>query len=227
MSGAGSHDDEGMLLAGEYVLGVLSEHERRQVAARAAGDTVLATRITEWERLLAPLAYLVAPVEPPAELWPRLERSLGAAVIPIGSKMQRELRMWRNATAVALALAASMAVIAVLPRTVQPVSVAALAPLNGAAPAFVVRVLPGGGLNIASVAAANVPSGRDLELWALPAGAARPVSLGVLPAGGATVAASALTAPGGKLLVSLEPKGGSPTGQPTGPVLYGGTIIRL
>jgi anti-sigma-K factor RskA len=29
---------------------------------------------------------------------------------------------------------------------------------------------------------------------------------------------------GAQLLVSQEPKGGSPTGLPTGPVLYGGTI---
>jgi anti-sigma-K factor RskA len=27
-----------------------------------------------------------------------------------------------------------------------------------------------------------------------------------------------------QLLVSLEPKGGSPTGLPTGPVLYGGLL---
>jgi anti-sigma-K factor RskA len=226
MSGT-EFDDEGMLLAGEYVLGVLSGEERRQVEARAASDPLLTTRIAEWERLLAPLARLVAPVEPPAELWLRIERSLGATIIPIGDKMRREVRMWRNATAVALALAASMAVIAVLPRTVQPVSVAALAPLGGTAPAFVVRVLPNGGLNIASVSPAQVPASRDLQLWALPAGATRPVSLGLLPAGGTTVASSNLTAPGGKLLVSLEPKGGSPTGQPTGPVLYGGTITRL
>jgi anti-sigma-K factor RskA len=29
------------------------------------------------------------------------------------------------------------------------------------------------------------------------------------------------------LLVSLEPKGGSPTGQPTGPVLYGGWLVTV
>jgi anti-sigma-K factor RskA len=29
------------------------------------------------------------------------------------------------------------------------------------------------------------------------------------------------------LLVSLEPKGGSPTGQPTGPVLYGGQLTAV
>lgn len=43
-----------------------------------------------------------------------------------------------------------------------------------------------------------------------------------------------LTAPAGEsltnipaLAVSLEPAGGSPTGQPTGPVLYSGAIERM
>ena len=33
--------------------------------------------------------------------------------------------------------------------------------------------------------------------------------------------------PGTQLLVSLEPRGGSPTGQPTGPVLYGGRLAAV
>jgi anti-sigma-K factor RskA len=30
-----------------------------------------------------------------------------------------------------------------------------------------------------------------------------------------------------QLLVSLEPQGGSPTGQPTGPVLWGGRLAAI
>ncbi len=70
-----------------------------------------------------------------------------------------------------------------------------------------------------------VPSGHDLELWALPEGASRPRSLGVLPAKGRVVTASLQA--GTQLMVSLEPRGGSPTGQPTGPVLYGGRLARV
>jgi anti-sigma-K factor RskA len=219
---------EDSLVAAEYVLGVLSAAERRVIDARAAAEPGLAAEIGTWERMLAPLALLVPPVEPPAELWPRLERAIApAAAKVVAFPTARSVRLWQGATAAALALAACFAVVAVLPRGPQPVAVAALAPLNGAAPAFVVRVLPNGGLTVAAVAPAQVPANRDLELWALPAGATRPTSLGVLPPGGATVAASTLTAPGGKLLVSLEPKGGSPTGQPTGPVLYGGVITQM
>jgi anti-sigma-K factor RskA len=120
--------------------------------------------------------------------------------------------------------------VAIVPRVPQApasVAVASIGPLKAGTPAFIARVLPDGGLSIAAVAPAAVPSGRDLQLWALPVGATQVTSLGVLPATGRVIPPSALVAPGGKLLVSLEPKGGSPTGKPTGPVLYGGVITRL
>jgi anti-sigma-K factor RskA len=74
-------------------------------------------------------------------------------------------------------------------------------------------------------------SGKDLELWALPAGKA-PQSLGVAAkAERATLAlaraADSTLADVPALAVSLEPAGGSPTGAPTGPVLAIGPCIRV
>jgi anti-sigma-K factor RskA len=68
------------------------------------------------------------------------------------------------------------------------------------------------------------PAGSDYELWALPKGAA-PVSLGVLPAAGAasrtlTLMQKQALALSTQVAVSIEPLGGSRTGQPTGAVLY-------
>lgn len=67
---------------------------------------------------------------------------------------------------------------------------------------------------------------HSLELWLIADGT--PVSLGLLPTAGegtlklpTGVAGDTLT-----LAVSLEPVGGSPTGQPTGPVLTSGPAIR-
>ena len=69
------------------------------------------------------------------------------------------------------------------------------------------------------------------ELWALPQGGA-PKSLGVIPPG--AIVQVPLAAPADEsltnipaLAVSLEPPGGSPTGAPTGPVLYSGSIERM
>jgi len=77
------------------------------------------------------------------------------------------------------------------------------------------------------IALVHVAAGKELQLWAMPPGAQYPVSLGVLPAGGMKVAASDIVQPDTKLMVSLEPQGGSPTGQPTGPVLFAGTLARI
>ena len=59
----------------------------------------------------------------------------------------------------------------------------------------------------------------------MPPGATKPASLGVIPAEGKVVPPGIKA--GTMLLVSLEPKGGSPTGQPTGPVLYAGKLSRF
>jgi anti-sigma-K factor RskA len=76
-------------------------------------------------------------------------------------------------------------------------------------------------------------TGKTLEVWLVPPDGT-PRSLGLLPSaeGGTTVAltlphdtAAALTT--SKLAVSLEPTGGSTTGQPTGPVLFSGAVIPV
>ncbi len=84
--------------------------------------------------------------------------------------------------------------------------------------------------------AINIPA-RDVErvfeLWMLPADG-QPRSFGLLPVtGGARVehqispALLALLQGSQGLAVSLEPPGGSPTGLPTGPVVYTAPIVEL
>jgi anti-sigma-K factor RskA len=72
----------------------------------------------------------------------------------------------------------------------------------------------------------NEGSGKSLQLWALPPGAA-PKSLGVLAEGGVvklTAAESEVRVPA--MAISLEPKGGVPPGQgPSGPVLFKGAVV--
>ena len=90
-------------------------------------------------------------------------------------------------------------------------------------------------LTLKAVAPVQPVSDRVLQLWALPEQGA-PRSLGLIPASGAGlgVVRVNLPTPAGQALqnipalaVSLEPPGGSPTGLPTGPVLYSGPIQRL
>lgn len=88
-----------------------------------------------------------------------------------------------------------------------------------------------GRLNV-RVLEASEEVARAFELWLLPKGQGAPRSLGLLP----TTDAGTLRLPrevrdqldqGRALAVSLEPPGGSPTGLPTGPVVYQGSIIEL
>ncbi len=209
------------ILAGELVLGVLDLPAQRAAEARAEIDPGFAAHVGFWEQRLLPLTRLVPPVAPPAALWQRLQNAIGL------NDNSAALRAWKTATAASLALAAGLAAFAFVPRQAPSLTVASLAPLNAAGPGFIARVAANGTVVVHAVGAHPAPTGRDYELWALPEGATRPVPLGVIPVGGLSVAASHVTLPGGKLLVSLEPKGGSPTGLPTGPVLYGGVITRL
>ncbi len=219
--------DDLAVLAGEYVLGVLGTSEAAAVRREAETNPLLARAIALWENRLAPLADLAPPVAPPAALWQRIENSLAAAALPpapSGFRRARGVGFWRAATAGALGLAAMFAAIAFVPREDAPTRLAAIGALGAPAPAFLAETHSDGSVILVAVSPAPVPSGRDLELWVLPKGATKVASLGVLPASGRRLRLANLQA-GTQLLVSLEPRGGSPTGQPTGAVLYGGTLV--
>ena len=231
-------DDDMVLVAGEYVLGTLPPDDAIRLAQEAATDPALAAAIAGWEDRLAPLTALAVPAEPPATLWPRIEASAyGDGVVTTlrprrserGSDPAR-LTFWRGAAAAGFLLAAGIAGVAILPRQPasgpRPMSVAVLSPLGAKPAAFLVEAQPDGALSVLSIRPEAVPAGRDLEFWSLPAGATVPRPLGVLRVGGLRLAARAVRAGPMQILVSLEPKGGSPTGLPTGPVLYGGTLGR-
>lgn len=95
-------------------------------------------------------------------------------------------------------------------------------------PAWIVRQ-QGNALVLSALNAQAVPSDRDLELWSIK-GSTAPRSLGVIhiKEGQATLPqiAADLIARDVTLAISLEPKNGSPTGQPTGAVLYTGKIVQ-
>jgi anti-sigma-K factor RskA len=97
----------------------------------------------------------------------------------------------------------------------------------GAAPAApIVASISGDGTTLVTrpIVPVALRPDRSLELWAVPKDGSTPRSLGVLPAArGATVALRAkVLADVDTLAVTIEPPGGSPTGKPTGPIVYAG-----
>jgi anti-sigma-K factor RskA len=213
------------VLAAEYVLGTLEGDDALEAARLLRDDPGFADAVRAWEARLTPLASAAAPVAPPPELWDRIATATATkadTVVPLS--FRRRLRVWQASTGIALAIAASLAAFVVLRPAPAP-RVAVLAPLSGGTPVLVATAEPDGALDVRPNGAIAVPSDRDLELWALAAGQTKPRSLGVLPAAGRRLVAT--LPPGTQLLVSLEQRGGSPTGQPMGPVLYGGRLTAV
>ena len=74
-------------------------------------------------------------------------------------------------------------------------------------------------------------AGKDFQLWMIE-GKNAPVSMGVIPTGATvhielTPALQQKLAQGAVLAISVEPAGGSPTGQPTGPVVATGDLKSI
>lgn len=222
------------LRAAEYVLGILTGPEQAIGRNRLTFDPGFRNAVEAWERRLAPLTRLAGPVPPPPELWDRITATLEqppASAPNLGPHPPPPLalavgaRFWKLTTAGALALAAGLAAFIVL-RAPSPPVVAVLTQGAGGPPVLLALDGPGGMLTIQpATPLPPPPEGRDYELWALPTGALHPRSLGVLPAAGRQL--DTRLAPGTRVLVSLEPKGGSRSGLPTGPVLFGGQMERF
>ncbi|MGF6226344.1 anti-sigma-K factor RskA [Inquilinus ginsengisoli] len=227
----------------EYVLGTLPSGERAAFERDLAADPALKAGVAAWERRLAGLAAQVPPVEPGPQVWAALERAIGpeappkpaaAAVLRLSAeaRLLRSRAWWRSAALVAGALAAGLVAFILLPRAelpARPDSYVAVVNRGGDLPALIVRVDTRAGVVQVRPVRAEVPADRSLELWFVAAGAA-PRSLGLIDAADRkrlaipeALRGSALV--GSTLAVSVEPAGGSPTGAPTGPVVYSGTLI--
>lgn len=224
------------LLAGEYVLGTLDARQAAAVAGALVGDPALEALVAAWTRRLAPLTRLAPPEAPPPGLWERIEAQLQipmrvAAVLPVSSRVSW---LWRGWAIGASLSAAVFAGIALLPRVEKPVYMTVLVS-DRAAPAWIASADRSGGITLASVrpafgdAQAPTPDGRVMQLWALRPGDSGPTSLALLPRtpGLINIPAPALRpVPNMLIEISLEPEGGSPTGRPTGPILFYGRLIE-
>jgi anti-sigma-K factor RskA len=228
--------DETDALAGEYVLGTLDTAERRAFQRRLLTDPSAVAAVAAWQDRLSPLLVMIPDADPDPALWSRIDGN-GMAANDNGA-----LRRWRLATAAAALIALVSTGIALRPSTPAPApapqvaqqtpsplfqSVAALSE-QGGAPALLVTYDPAG--KTMRVMPVNVTPrpGHSLELWVI-AGKAAPKSIGLMHESGATALDKMVLDMQQQMTiaVSVEPKGGSPTGLPTGPVIYSGQMVSL
>ena len=231
------------LIAAEYVLGTLPADERAAAALRALKDKSLAEAIDAWSRRLGPLAEAIPPREAPATVWPEIKARIDALEevlqTPEQTKtkiigIERRLRQWRGAAIAASALAASLMLFVGYREVVHPPEKTLVAVLqkDAQSPAFLVSVdLETRVLTIRAVAA-EPQRGKSYELWLVNDELRTPRSLGIVGDKPFTVVHPQLAGYSPQVIeqatlaVSLEPEGGSPTGAPTGPVLFAGKLIQ-
>jgi len=218
-------------LAAEYVLGTMPGRSRRRFERLMDDDPALAQMVGDWAARLLPLDMAMPAAEPPAYVWRAIERRIGGevAAAPTSSFRQwlNSLAFWRGlALAGGLATAALALFLTVAPRPLPPIVVAVLASHGGETGWVAVAGPKTGEVSFSAVAPEAESKPHAFELWGIAGGPPRP--LGLLPqrpGGAVTLTVAELPPPGGVLAVSFEPPGGSPTGSPTGPVLYQGKVL--
>ena len=229
-------------LAGEYVLGTLDAAQRQAVQARLAEEPALQAAVLAWEERLLPLTDLAEPATPSAQLWWRIERSLNALAAPAPRLVPatapwwrnwHSLSLWRGLAAGGFATAAVLASVLVMREMAPPPAtrfmVVLVAP-DDKAPGWVVQAGASSRIELIPLGSVEVPAGKALQFWTKADGWSGPVSLGLVTPG------QRLEVPAGKLPalqpnqlfeLTLEPRTGSPTGKPTGPIRYIGRAVQV
>lgn len=219
-------------LAGEYVLGVLNAADRRAAANRAEREYAFAREIEAWERRLGALVTDIAPVTPPSYIWNRIRAALGH--VEQAESIWQRVGFWRWLSAGALALAAASMValfVSRAPVPPQPAPLVAIMALDNGAPAFVATIDRAHGTMVVTPVTTWSDVAHVPELWLIPPGD-KPHSLGVVGSAKpvtVTIPADLRGAidPKSIVAISVEPPGGSPTGQVTGPVIAKGGISGI
>jgi anti-sigma-K factor RskA len=190
--------------------------------------------------------WVPPPVIPPLE--PKAERSANVVLL------SRRVSRWRRMTVLMGAIAALLAIYVGLnqfapgvlpfgPRSAPLVAqsqgpaqqlgnrLVAVLQQEPTSPAFLLTVDPQSRTMVVRRVSATAEAGRSYELWLIANPSSAPRSLGLVGAdeftqrllpGNVDVA----TLRNASYAVSLEPSGGSPSGAPTGPVLFTGKIVE-
>lgn len=227
---AGREDDE---LAAEYVTGLLEGEARIAVERRLAIDPVFAATVEGWRQRLAELDDTADVLPVPEDLWRRVETATAdAPPEPVPERPPFLSWLWNSLPVMRTASIAGLAMVVILGVGLvasirqgreQPRLVAVL--LDGNRAGAVVHAFADGRVVLLPLTGIDVPAGRALEVWTLPSRERGPVSVGLMgQARTLELSLKDLPAPSADQLfeITLEPATGSPTGRPTGPILFKG-----
>ena len=215
-------------LAAEYVIGTLRGPARRRFDRLITDRADVRLAVWRWERHLNSLALGVEPQQPAPRVWHNISRRVDRSTQSKPGLMTRWRGLWLT---LPTAAAAAWLAIALFPTPAQD-RVAVFADQDAATLWVVAADLDTGVLQTETVNAPALAIGSSYELWIL-RGNEPPLSLGLLavdPGSIETAISTELIAAltgAGRLAISIEPAGGSPTGLPTGPVVYQASLVVI
>lgn len=231
-------DERQNALSAEYVLGSLQGPARVRYQRLLMQHPSLRSSLWRWESRLNELGAALPNVQPAPEVWERIQQQLGFAstgastdrVSNVLALPQRKPRALQWFAGLATAAAILMAVLLVNLQPVEPLSPAQIAVVQSEkAQALWLIELREDQLVVSATDKFTPLDNQDYELWMVAADGRAPISLGLLPkTGKLSLPRSALfdQLQVAALAVSLEPLGGSPTGQPT-TVLYTAELVAM
>ncbi|MFW0758879.1 anti-sigma factor domain-containing protein [Pseudomonas sp. H11T01] len=213
-------------LAADYAIGLMPAAARRRFEQLLLEDAALRGELAQWQESLTSLNEPLVEEPVPDRVWQAITARIEPQQLHVPEK--RSFWNWLRVTAAVCSLVVAVALGILYNRDDARYSATLLSATEQ--PALRIKAHDDY-LQVEPLTLAALEPGRSLELWAIgPDG--KPISLGVLPAGGKgrinlNEEQQALLDTPIALAVSLEPQGGSPTGQPTGPVLYQGQLAAL
>lgn len=219
--------EERHLAAGEYVLGVLDSDQKARFEALLAVSHDVRNDVDNWREHLQLFNERLDPKTPPKEIWQRITHATGTRTTPWWQRLGAWQAMAASfgAIAVALGLLWQQAALTTLPAgeavfVVQDES---------QTPGWIISATAQGELIVQTIQPTQLGREQTGELWLIADGT--PVSLGLLPGQGsqrlqpsAQMRELLFTA---DLAVSIEPEGGAPAGQPTGPIIDHGRLTPV
>lgn len=229
-------DERQHALSSEYVLGSLHGSARVRFQRLLMQHNSLRHTLWHWESRLNELGGALPEVQPAPEVWERIQTRLGfttatpntlANVVALPQPKPRGLQWLAGLSAAAAIL---MAVLLVNLQPVEPLMPGQIAVVQSEkAQALWLIELRDDQLLVTATDKFKALDNQDYELWMVAADGRPPISLGLLPKQGKlSLSRSALfdQLQVAALAVSLEPLGGSPTGQPT-TVLYTAELVTM
>jgi anti-sigma-K factor RskA len=222
--------------AAEYVLGLLEGEAKVEAERRLASDASFAREVERWRARFAEFDDVTEPQIASESLWNRIDATFTRATPSHIAQPSLWTKLWSDISALRVAVvgtsfAALLLAIgfgaALRQAQQQPAMVAVL--VDGDRAGAVVHAFADGRVVLLPLTSINVPAGRALQVWTLPSRERGPVSVGLMDrARTLELQLGDLPRPGsGQLFeITLEPAGGSPTGRPTGPILFKGNTAQ-